>query len=590
VLFRSPFALLACAVPVLAVAAAVKRRVSGRQSKELSGVGLGTIFRVAKQMLWKGPHRRRAARYLLLLFLALATTNGATVAQSFAQREYMSALAQGDAALFGSGLAFALALLAVSIPTRCLAEFATGGLGIAWRDALTDGLLDEYFKPQVAYWLRKEGVVKDPDARIAVEAGHFADAAVLMVRDVFENAMKLLGFIGVVYTISHQLCVVMASYAILGAFATVLVFGRPLVRLDRGIRAQEATLRSAIARCRDKAEALTFAQGEAAEGMVIKERYQDLRRRQWSRVLWRTGLASFRDCFSWAAYLLPIAFVAPLYLRGEVRFGAIAQTVTAFQASLDALSVVVRKFRSVSSLVAEGGRLDGLSEALGRAVMPQSAIAMQTVTDGEGLDVSKLSLSLPTGARLCSNLSFTLEPGQRVMISGESGVGKTTFIRSLAGLWSDGSGCVRRPASAVFLSQEPYLPEGTLRRVLSFPAVVGSFSDAEILLAAQGAQLDGVLGRFALDDVVDWEAVLSRGEQQRCTFCQALLARPALVVLDEATSALDVEREALLYEALEASCVVSVSHRIGLLESHTHLLRREEDDESGRPVWIFSPL
>lgn len=100
----------------------------------------------------------------------------------------------------------------------------------------------------------------------SLQAGHFADAAVLMARDVLENSLKLVGFVGVVLTMSWPLCLAMLSYAGLGALLTVNVFGRPLVRLDRGLRAQEASFRTSLARCRDRAEALVFAGGEAAEG------------------------------------------------------------------------------------------------------------------------------------------------------------------------------------------------------------------------------------------------------------------------------------------------------------------------------------
>mmetsp|Transcript_89785 Transcript_89785/g.262458 ORF Transcript_89785/g.262458 Transcript_89785/m.262458 type:complete len:663 (-) Transcript_89785:116-2104(-) len=568
---------LGVAVPVT-VAAIISRQAARRQVassiKRRDRGGVEMIWKVAKRLLWSKPHRKRVMTFLLILFFALVLSNVTAVAQSYAQRDYMTALAQRDAALFSRGLSYALFLLALGMPSRCLVDFATGGLGIAWRNAITDSLVADYFQPQASYWLRREGRVPDPDMRIATEAGHFADAAVLMVRDFFENGMKLMGFIGVVYTISAKLCSAMVLYAGLGALATVYLFGRPLIRLDKGIRAQEASFRAAISRCYGKAEALSFSRGEAAEAESASERYRVLRQQQWSRVWWRTGLSSFRDCFNWAAYLVPIALVGPLWLRGEVAFGVLSQVVMAFQVSLSALSVVIRKFRSVSSLVAEGSRLEGLAEALRHT--GGTSVALPVQVDGRGVEVENLSLSLPSGVPLCTSLSFSVQPGQRLLIFGESGTGKTTLIRALAGLWADGTGTVRCTASSVFLSQDPYIPEGSLRRVLTFPACDDAlFSDAEVLTAARSAQLGSVLERYTLDAVVDWEAVLSRGEQQRCAFCRVLLARPELAVLDEATSALDAENEAALYGALEAPCVISISHRPTLRAFHTHLLRRD---------------
>merc|ERR1719433_2683185 len=123
-------------------------------------------------------------------------------------------------------------------------------------------------------------------------------------------------------------------------------------------------------------------------------------------------------------------------MRDEVPFGVVSQTVMAFQASLNALSVVVRKFRSVSSLVAEGGRLEGLAEALADATGASSAGGrpLLVALGGHGVEVEGLSLQLPSGTPLCRELSFAVQPGQRLLILGESGTGKTTLIRTLAGL------------------------------------------------------------------------------------------------------------------------------------------------------------
>lgn len=573
-------------VATVAIRLGARRTARAREAREGQGAQVADpvmVWRVLRRLLQPSAERRRSFGLMALLFVALLAANACAVAQSFAQRDFMSALASRDAELFTDGLRRAFLLLAVGMPTRCLAEFATGGLGIAWRDILTNGLMEEYFHPKTVYWLRRDGEIRDPDTRIAVEAGHFADAAVLMVRDIFENVMKLSAFIGIVMTIRPFLCAVMAGYALFGAFATLFIFGRPLVKLDRGIRAQEASFRGALARCRDRAEALVLSGGEAAEAAASGVRYRGLRQRAWSRVRWRTGLASFRDCFGWAAYLLPIALVAPMWLRGEVEFGVISQVVVAFNASLDALTVVVRKFRSVSSLIAEGSRLEGLAAALARYKGTSCSPPVILDADSQGLDVDGLTLRLPNGTALCDGLTFSLGEGQRMMIFGQSGAGKTTIIRALAGLWFDGKGSVRRAESASFLSQEPYLPEDTLRAVLTFPAPPGSFTDEEILAAARGAQLGRVLERHKLDAVEDWEAVLSRGEQQRCCFCRVLLFRPALVVLDEATAAVDVKAETALYAALKASTVVTVSHRLALSELHTHMLRKDSQ-------WVFGPV
>lgn len=385
--------------------------------------------------------------------------------------------------------------------------------------------------------------------------------------------------------VSVPLCAAMIMYALAGAAATVYLFGRPLISLDRRIRVEESALRMALARSRDRAEQLALSQGELIEGDAAKEQYTSLTAQQWSRNWWRTSLAGFRDFFSWVADLLPLALVGPMWLAGQVEFGVVPQTVTAFRASFGALTVMVRKFRSVSSLIAEVTRLHDLSEALSQANLPKPPKIQISNCETARVHVEHLTLSLPSGRPLCTDLSFTVEDGQKLLLMGESGVGKTTIIRAIAGLWTDGSGTIQRPDSTAFLSQDPYIPSGSLRRVLTFPKPEKTFEDEEIIDAACKARLGTLLERYELDMVADWEAVLSRGEQQRCCFCRVLLMPPLVVVLDEATSALDPENEAALYDEMESPCIISVAHRKSLRSLHTHLCEPSQD---GR--WVVKAI
>mmetsp|Transcript_63762 Transcript_63762/g.152021 ORF Transcript_63762/g.152021 Transcript_63762/m.152021 type:complete len:693 (-) Transcript_63762:160-2238(-) len=568
---------LAGAGPASVTAAAAQparqRHASGASTqKGAPAVPWQTLaVRMCKRLFGPGPFRARTWIYMAMLMVSLVLGNCVEVMLSYAQRDYMTALQHSDTQRFMHGLFRALALISIHIPLSCLEEFSTGGLSITWRDTLTRGLLGKYFHPRAVHWLRCSESAPDPDTRIAIEAGHFSDAAVLLVRDVVENAMRLVSFIGIVYTISARLCLAMIAYAGLGALVTVSLFGRPLVSKDRDIRAKEASFRSSLARVYDNAEALAFAQGEDSEAYESQDRFQVLRRQLFSRLKWRTGLSGFRNFFSSASTLIPLAMVSHLWLSGKVPFGVLAQSVTAFTASFNALSVVIRKFRSVSSLIAEGGRLEILDESLSRvqAAEPEPPLTI----GGSGASVKDLTLRLPSGEELVRNLSFAVRPGQRLLLMGDSGCGKTTLLRSLAGLWTSGLGEVQCSSSAVFLPQDPYMPQGTLKRVLTFPLPPEAMNSDAVLAAAKRAQLQDVLRRYSLDKVADWEAVLSRGEQQRCAFCRLILQKPQLAVLDEATSALDEDVERALYSALEVPTVISVGHRASLVPLHTHLLR-----------------
>jgi vitamin B12/bleomycin/antimicrobial peptide transport system ATP-binding/permease protein len=170
-----------------------------------------------------------------------------------------------------------------------------------------------------------------------------------------------------------------------------------------------------------------------------------------------------------------------------------------------------------------------------------------------------------------------LESGQSLVITGQSGVGKTTLLRSLAELWPYASGTLRCPDgdnATMFLSQLPYVPLGTLRTVVCYPNAPTDISDATLQETLIKVSLAPLSDR--LDEIRDWAKVLSPGEQQRVAFARILLTKPKAVFLDESTSALDEGLEHALYHLLSTELpecvVVSVSHRPAVERFHQQQL------------------
>ena len=135
--------------------------------------------------------------------------------------------------------------------------------------------------------------------------------------------------------------------------------------------------------------------------------------------------------------------------------------------------------------------------------------------------------------------------------------------------------CLPRLKRLLFLPQRPYVPIGSLRNAVTFPAKPGSYSDAEIADALNACSLETRSGQ--LDEEDHWDRRLSPGEQQRLAIARALLQKPDWLFLDEATSAVDPELEARLYrlirERLPNTTLVSVAHRATLNVFHDRRLR-----------------
>lgn len=198
---------------------------------------------------------------------------------------------------------------------------------------------------------------------------------------------------------------------------------------------------------------------------------------------------------------------------------------------------------------------------------------------GDHLALDALTLYTPQYERLLvKELSLTLKPGDGLLITGDSGCGKSSLLRAIAGLWQSGTGVIRQPPleDVFFLPQQPYMQVGSLRSQLIYPSLETSLSDARLLEILDEVHMEELAERVGgLDAVEDWGKLLSVGEQQRLAFGRVLVRQPSIVIVDEGTSALDSSNENSLYERLRSAgtTIISIAHRPAVLRHHTHVLR-----------------
>ena len=328
-------------------------------------------------------------------------------------------------------------------------------------------------------------------------------------------------------------------------------------------------------RVRDASAAIGLYRGENVERRLLGSRLADV---MTNYAGWLNRMVRFKAwnlTVSQAINPLPYVVQAPRLFASEISFGDVIQSATAFVTIHNALSFFREAYDEFASYRAAVIRLDGLVEENARA-RTFSQVTTAGTADGS-LTVEGVEVRTPDGANLIRTLDFSLEPGDTLLVSGPSGIGKTVLLQSLAGLWPFVSGSVRMPAgrrAAMFVPQLPYLPLGDLRAIASYPNDEGEIGDREIQQALIKVALPHLAIR--LNDVGDWGKVLSVGEQQRIAFARILLTKPQAVFLDESTSALDEGLELTLYELIRAELpemiLVSVSHRATVEQFHARQL------------------
>jgi vitamin B12/bleomycin/antimicrobial peptide transport system ATP-binding/permease protein len=270
------------------------------------------------------------------------------------------------------------------------------------------------------------------------------------------------------------------------------------------------------------------------------------------------------------AVVFPVIIQAPRFFAQQITLGDVTQTANAFGQVQGALSFFRLAYDDFAGYRAVMNRLTGLLDANDEARALPTPV---TEPRDAGLGIRDLDIKLPDGRPLLTDLDLELAGGASLLVRGPSGSGKTTLLRSLAGLWPHVEGTIARSqdGSTMFVSQQPYLPLGTLRTALAYPAPAESLSDDESRDTLRAVQLGHLVDR--LDEESDWARSLSPGEQQRLAFGRILLLRPSLVFLDETTSALDEGMEHAMYELvrqrLPGCTIVSVGHRSSLQTLHT---------------------
>ncbi|MEP6673473.1 MAG: ABC transporter ATP-binding protein/permease, partial [Chthoniobacter sp.] len=477
-----------------------------------------------------------------------------------------------------------------SVPIGVFYRYSQERLSLAWRRWLTQHLIKRYFFNRAYYRIRASESVDNPDQRITEDVKLFTNGVLNFFLVIVNSMVTLVAFLGVLWSVSGRLVGVLLLYAAVGTVVSML-FGRRLVGLYFNQFKREANFRHGLVRVGENAESIAFFRGEKREHRDLIERFAEVLDNTLWIIGWNRNLGFFANGYNYLALIVPSLIVGPMFIRGQVEFGVVTQAESAFAQVLAALSIIIAQIESLSSFSAGIRRLGDLWDNLDTFDEEDAREAdeaqIEVNEEALHLKLDDVTVQTPGGEKvLARNLSFQLPRRGSLLIMGESGSGKSSLLRTIAGLWQSGSGAIDRPAHKrlMFLPQKPYMVPGSLRAQLMYPLSEEDADDEAITKAIETVNLQDIYDRVDgdLSKIVDWTNVLSLGEQQRVAFARLFLKKPSIAFLDESTSALDEDNEQLLYERLRESGIafISIGHRSTLKKYHDTLLVLSKDGSS----------
>ena len=436
--------------------------------------------------------------------------------------------------------------------------------------------------------------VDNPDGRIAEDIRVSTELAVEFAQSILQCVLQLFTFLSVLWILSGTMPIhlfgfafdlpgymVWAAvvYAVVGS-ALTYALGRGLIHAGNVRQSREADFRSGLTRAREHAEGIALMRGEADERERLSGSLFELRAAWNVQTRGQGNLSLLTSALAYLAPVVPLIVALPRYLGGEIALGGLMQTAQAFSSVQWALSWLIDNFPKFAEWRASTDRVVHLHLTLGdleddAAAADDARIVVHPATESDRLVMRELGVARPDGEMLVAEAEVEILRAERVLIRGQSGSGKSTIMRAVAGVWPWGRGAIHLPTGAItFMPQKPYFPLGTLRDIMLYPAAPEGISDEALKDMLHRVGLDHLRDR--LDETERWDHILSGGEQQRVAFARVLVHKPAWIFMDEATSALDEAGQEnvmkLLIEELPETSVVSIGHRPGLEAFHTREL------------------
>jgi vitamin B12/bleomycin/antimicrobial peptide transport system ATP-binding/permease protein len=540
---------------------------------------------------WASPQRTRVVLLGVALVAVISATAYGQIRLNAWNRPFYDALARKDLREFLFQLAVFSVIAGGLLVLNVTQTWLTQATKVKLREGLVRDLFDEWLKPRRAFRLSNAGEIgANPDQRMHEDARHLTELSADLGIGLLQSSLLLGSFIGVLWVLSANVIfhlngrsfaipgyMVWCALASAGAASWLSwLIGRPLIPLNAARYAQEAELRYALVRLNEHVDTVALYNGEEDEKQHLITALGRVLRVMWRIVRASTRLTWITAGYGWFTIIAPIVAAAPGYFGGDLSFGELMMAVGAFMQVQQTLRWFIDNFSTLADWRATLLRIVSFRTAvmtMDRLGVSENRIEFVKATDGK-LAFENLQVATPTGCTMLSERHVEIARGDRVLIVGESGTGKTILFRAIAGLWPWGSGRISTPSSdgVMFMARQPYVPLGTLRAALAYPSPETAYKDEELVAALERSGLNRLSS--SLERVARWDRELTDDEQQFLVFTRILLHTPHWVVIDEAFDALDDDaRERILNLCKDCLKDAAIIH-IGRPETKDHFFTR----------------
>lgn len=603
---------------------------------------------------WRSEDKYKAWGILVCILAVNVGSVYITVLLNQWNASFYNALQELNKKVFISQCYVFIMLAAVFISVFVLSRYLTSLLAFRWRAWLTHYYLDRWLDNNTHYRLSLETKKTDnPDQRIAQDLAGFSTGVLSLGLSIFKETLSVFSFVVILWGLSGPLHIPLGQhtvtipgylvwavliYALVGTYIMFKI-GKPVIQLDFDQEKFEADFRFHLIRLRERSEEVALYKGEDNEAVNFRNSFKAIKD-NFRKILNRNiVINSWQIFYNNFSTLFPVLMAAPMFFLGMIKLGILMQIGSAFREVKDSLSLLIMDYQTIAQLIATTNRISSFSTMM-KAVSKINSDVDSGVDSAkvlENSDVSadpagtrdsirrmiskenhiileNLTLRTPSGISLIQNLHLTIGAGERVLLMGASGLGKSTLTRAIAGIWRFGSGAIHLPnnSSIFMVPQKPYMPIATLREGLFYPSVrslspliekieqasLDQSADQQRLLQMSeeilsekmlheiliACRLDHLLPY--LDEVRDWGLQLSLGEQQRIIFARILIRKPEWIIMDEPTASMDKKTEAnvysLLHQYLPNSTIITIGHSPTLKAFHHRVVELDRESVEDR--------